>query len=178
MPGYYIYLASSLPMLHFGAKPPVSSERFLEMCRGMISDDDLAVLRRIVESLRIEENIPPSCEAERKWRAFDTALRNELAKIRAARRKQDPLKFVRQDGYAGPSIVHIALHAHRTPEPLEAERILEQARWQALDESSLGHYFDIDFMVIYAYKLLILERWERINAAEAPRELDKALVKA
>jgi len=178
MPGYYIYLASSLPMLHFGAKPPVSSERFLQMCRGMVSDDDFETLRRIIEPLGIGEEVPPSCEAEREWRDFDTALRNELVKIRAVRRHLDPLKFVRQDGYADPSIAHIALHAHRTPEPLEAEKILDQARWSELDELSIGHYFDIDFMVIYAHKLLILERWEHINSADPSRELDKALVKA
>lgn len=163
---YYIYLVSSLPMLHFGMKPPLSFEKFLWICEDLIPESELDALRAasIVEQCVHDEN----CPALKKWHDFDKLLRNELVKVRASRRRLDPLKHLRGDGYADPSVAHTALHAHRTPSPLEAEKILDEARWRFLEELSIGHYFDIDFLIVYAVKLLILERWEKIN------KLDKA----
>ena len=174
MAGYYTYLISGLPMLHFGAKPPVSSERFFQICHGIISEADIDIIKNAV---RIEghnyKKVQPTAE---KWRTFDTVLRNELVKIRAARKRIDPFKFMRGHGQTDPSIAHIALHAHRTPSLMESEEILDKERWQVLDDLSVGHYFDIEFLIIYGIKLLILERWDRINSADSSAELDKALV--
>ena len=44
-----------------------------------------------------------------------------------------------------------------------------------MDELATGHYFDLDFLISYALKLLILERWERINSADKPRLLEEVL---
>jgi hypothetical protein len=174
MDGYYIYLVSSLPMLQFGMKPPFSFERLLRLCDGLISDENIDILRSVSA---IEEyaaatsppTLPPKADqplAESKWRDFDISLRNELVKIRAARRRIDPNKYLRGGGYPDPSVAHIALHAHRTLSIIEGEEILDRERWRFLDELSVGHYFDIDALIIYAIKLLILERWERINTAD------------
>jgi hypothetical protein len=42
--------------------------------------------------------------------------------------------------------------------PLEAERLLNRARWQFLEELEVGHYFDVERLVIYSLKLQLLER--------------------
>ena len=155
---------SSLPMLYFGAKPPFSFDRFLEMCEGVVSEEDINIVKLStqIDSYHYEK-AQPTLE---KWHTFDTALRNELVKIRASRRKLDPLKYMRKDGYTDPSIAHIAVHAHRTPSILEAESILDEERWRFLDELNIGRYFDMDSLIVYANKLLIAERWERINTAD------------
>jgi hypothetical protein len=44
MAEFYPYLIASLPMLHFGMKPPFSFERFLEICDRLIPDKDFQVL--------------------------------------------------------------------------------------------------------------------------------------
>ena len=144
------------------------------MCEGLISDDDIDVLKQAStpSGYDFEDGHP----ALKKWRVFDGALRNELVKIRAARKKVDPLRYQRYGGYGDPSITHIALHAHRTPSILEAEKILDQARWRFLDELSVGHYFDIDFLVAYANKLLVLERWDRIDTLDKTRTVEELLV--
>ena len=111
-----------------------------------------------------------------KWRIFDTALRNELVKIRAARLGRDQENYLRCDGYTEPAISRIAMNAHRNPSILEAERMLDEERWHLLDELSLGHYFDLDLLVIYAIKLLILERWQRIRAADSAGEIEAVLM--
>jgi len=174
MTNFYPYLIASLPMLHFGMKPPFSYEKFLERCRGLICAEDWALLSGLPDRGEIiRENL---CQpAARKWLSYDAALRNELVKVRASRRHIQPQKYLRPDGYAGPAITHIALAAQRNPSILEAEKFLDAERWKALDEISCGHYFDLDALVVYAYKLRILERWESVRLADKQALLEKAL---
>jgi hypothetical protein len=171
MPNYYIYLVSSLPMLHFGAKPPFSFERFLENCKDKIADADIDCIRLVKEAYIYQGEQPTL----KKWAAFEVALRNELVKIRAVRKHIDPLKYIRGDGYIEPYITHIAMTASRNPAILEAEKGLDQERWRALDELAVGHYFDLDLLLTYALKLLILERWQRINNTDKVSLLNEAL---
>lgn len=158
---YYTYLISSLPMLHFGMKPPFSFEKFIQRCQGLIPEAEIKALK---SGVGLEQ-----------WQAFDKELRNELVRVRAARKHKAPEKYLRKDGYVSPYIVHIAMSAIRNTSILEAEKILDEERWQALDGLSFGHYFDLDFLLIYAQKLLILERWARIRLADKPDLLKQAL---
>jgi len=160
-------------MLHFSAPPPFAFDKFLSGCEELIGPQEAAIIRCLRE--------PGTAAAARpiiaKWIDFETMLRNELVKIRAGRKKIEPAKYLRPDGYSGPTLYHVALAAHRNPSPLEGEKILDRERWNFLDELCIGHYFDLDFLIIYAYKLLILERWERINAADKLKLLEVALSK-
>jgi hypothetical protein len=171
MPSFYPYLISSLPTLLFGLRPPISFEGFLLRCKELIPQKGFAVL----ENLPLEDTRKVTEGTIKKWLDFDTALRNELVKLRALRKKIEPAKYLRSDGYAGPPLYHIAHAAHRNPSPLEGERLLDQERWNFLEELSFGHYFDLDFLIIYAYKLLILQRWERIELADKSKILDETL---
>ena len=175
-PGYYIYLISSLPMLHFDMRAPFSFEGFLEICSGILPDRDVEIVKTAAQP-----TLPPrpdQCPVEREWRAFDTQLRNELVRIRAARKRLDPGKFLRGDKQGDPSIAHIAMNAYRNPSIIEAEGMLDRERWRIMEEISAGHYFDIDFLVVYAHKLLILERWEKIHTADKSGILEDALRKS
>ncbi len=171
MAGFYVYLISSLPMLHFGARPPFSLERFLEICQDKISEEDIHLIKLTQEAFLYTGNQPTL----KQWCAFDNALRNELVKIRAGSKHLDPLKYIRGQDYIEPYISRAAMNARRSPSILEAERLLDQERWHRLDELALGHYFDLDFIICYALKLLMLERWERINTADKPKLLNEVL---
>jgi len=173
MSGYYIYLISSLPMLHFGLKPPISFERFIRLCQGLLSEEDIEILKVCAQqNIHDYKTGQPTLN---KWRVFDTALRNELVKIRAGRKKVEALKYLRQDGYTEPYISHLALNAHRNPSILEGEKSLDLERWRFLEELSTGHYFDIDFLIVYVLKLLILEKWEKIRTADKKQCLQDLL---
>jgi hypothetical protein len=171
MPNLYYYFISSLPTLVFAAKPPFSFQKFLKRCRDTIPQEDVAIIERL-KLMGYSDTERPIIKS---WLSFDAMLRNELVKIRASRKRMDSAKYLQPDGYAGPSIYHIALAAHRNPSPLEGEKILDTERWNFLEGLSCGHYFDLDFLIIYAYKLLILERWERINSADKTALLEEAL---
>lgn len=150
-------------MLHFGMKPPFTFEKFIAFCRGLIPESDIEMINSSTVSYREGLLADSGITTLKKWHNFEKALRNELVKIRASRKHIDPVKYLRGDGYAEPYIAHIALNAYRNPSILEAERSLDQERWRFLDELLGGHYFDLDCLIVYALKLLLLERWGRIK---------------
>ncbi|MFA5255979.1 MAG: DUF2764 family protein [Candidatus Omnitrophota bacterium] len=164
MSGYYVYLISSLPALQFGAKPPFSMEKFFSICAGLISPADL---ERLKTSLKGFDGS--------RYHDFETALRNELVRIRAQRKHLDASGFLRRDGCADQWISHIAAAASRNPSVIDGEKTLDMDRWRFLDELSMGHYFDMELLMIYARKLSILEKWERVRTADAGKLLEKAL---
>lgn len=173
MPNFYTYLISSLPMLHFNARAPFSFEKFLKTCEPFIPQLDLKILKSAaVDGEYNYENAHPFLK---EWYNFDTDLRNELVKVRAAHKHLDVSKYLRHDRYVTPPIAHLAMNAHRSPSPLEAERMLDSARWEKLEELCFGHYFDLEFLLIYGLKLLILERWERIHTADKVSLLEGTL---
>jgi hypothetical protein len=174
MADFYPYVIASLPMLHPGMKPPFSFERFLEMCRTFIPEKDFQLLSTLPQPEQYSIK-GKSDQVIQKWIEFDLALRNELAKIRATHRHLDPATYLRPDGYGGYSLAPAAMAATVNASILDAEKTLDETRWKALEELATGHYFDLDFLITYAYKLLILQRWEKIRSADGRILLEQAL---
>ncbi|MDD4940871.1 MAG: hypothetical protein PHE65_03120 [Candidatus Omnitrophica bacterium] len=174
MPEFYPYLVASLPMLQFGARPPFAFDRFIEMCRDMVPAQDLAHIRQCGDDAYLEQDAAHPALAQ--WQAFETGLRNELAKIRAGRRKIDAHKYLRKSADADLELYHAALASHRMPSPLEAERFLDRQRWDMLDRVAAGHFFDSAALIVYALKLRILLRWDRIARADTQALLERILV--
>ncbi|MFH1189156.1 MAG: DUF2764 family protein [Candidatus Omnitrophota bacterium] len=170
----YVYLISSLPSLSFGAKPPFTFAGFLKTCEGLVSKEDMEVVRSAGDLI----SGPAAAKngALKVWKSFETMLRNELVAVRAARKKIDPAKYLREDGYPESSYAaYMAINAGRKPSLIEAEKSLDLDRWHQLDEFAIGHYFDTDILVIYACKLLILEKWDKIGSADSGKLLEEAL---
>lgn len=173
MSNYYPYLIASLPFLQFGAKAPLSSKKLIEMCSGLVSDGDMERIK--MAYLPTGADYDTTQPTLRKWHDFETALRNELVRLRAPKRHVDPVKYLREDGYASPHVAHIAFHASKATSIIESEKILDEERWRMLEELETGHYFDLDRIIIYAYKLSLLEKWDNINAADKENLLEAAL---
>jgi len=174
MPSYYTYLISSLPMLQFGNSPALTLNDFLSRCVELIPQNDVVLIKEALstDAYTLNVSIPA---ALLKWKEFDLALRNELVKARALRKKVDPARFLRYDTHFDMNITHIAQAALRHASILEAERYLDLERWKALDEISRGHYFDLDFLLVYGLKLAILERWVKIETADKSELAQKAI---
>ncbi|MDP2927945.1 MAG: DUF2764 family protein [Candidatus Omnitrophota bacterium] len=165
MPAYYTYLISSLPLLNFSAKLPFSLEDFFTKCKNLIPEKEFEILRRVCEQ-DICSLATQSIDSLKQWANFEIALRNELVRARAGRKKIDPLKFLRLPDSPQAEINHLAMAAYRSISILEGEKILDQARWNFLEALSLGHYFDFDHLLVYGLKLKILERWDEIQKAD------------
>ena len=173
MATFYPYLISSLPTLQFGGKPPFSFVRFIEMCRGLITDEDLAHLEQcggddFLQKAQLLRTLAQCA-------SFETGLRNELVKIRAVRKKIDGQKYLRPDGSDDAALYHTAMNSHRITSLIESERSLDRARWSRFEELSSGHYFDCDALIIYALKLRILLRWDIVDHADKQETLERIL---
>jgi len=174
MADFYPYLIASLPMLHFGMKPPFSFEQFLEVCCPLIPEKDFHQLRTLPHPEQYLEN-GKRHKIIQKWIEFDVALRNELVRIRATKKHIEPATYLRPGGYSGSSLAPAIMAANIHTSVLDAEKTLDEARWNALEELATGHYFDLDFLITYAYKLMILQRWENIRSADGTILLEQAL---
>lgn len=173
MSAYYTYLISSLPLLNFSLRMPFSLGEFFVKCQNLVPESDIVRLR----NLSNESFLEISGEGIFKdWMNFEIALRNELARIRSKDKKIDPEKFVRLPDFPQAHISAIALSAHRhNLYALEAQKILDQERWNYLEQLSFGHYFDFEALLIYTLKLKILERWDKIERADKEHLYNAAL---
>lgn len=174
MADFYPFLIASLPMLHFGMKPPFSFERFLDVCRPLIPKKDFQLLRSLPQPEQYSEKSKKH-QVIQKWIDFDIALRNELVRIRATKKHIEPETYLRTDGYSGSSLAPAIMAVNINTSVLDAEKTLDETRWKVLEELSTGHYFDLAVLITYAYKLLILQRWENIRSADGTNLLDQAL---
>jgi hypothetical protein len=151
-------------MLHFDAAPPVSHEFFLDLCAEHLP----ARLNELVRNARLDPEDGKNVEHPllRHWYRWETALRNELVRLRAAAAGLDPVDYQRalpRPDYenGGGDVVECELMAREVfaqDNPLIAEGALDRARWQILSSRELLHGFDEHRILVYALKLQILEK--------------------
>jgi hypothetical protein len=142
-------------MLFLESERPTALDSFVALCGEHLSSRDF----RIVESASISDLAArsPSCAVLDRWRSWETALRNELVKLRAKARGLDPERHLRE-GTEIVSVADVARGVFAQELPLAAEQELNRARWGILDELEEGHYFDLEKVVVYHLRLQILHR--------------------
>lgn len=168
MKNSYYYLVASLPMLHFGMKPPFSYSDFLEACSLGLNQDDMDILANL-STLRESGS---RSALLKKQEGFNRRLRNELVRTRAAKKGKDPNKYLRGDSGVDPFIAPLAHWAVNQDSPREAELYLDRVRWEKIEELKAGHYFDTEYLAAYGIQLQILERWDRINSGNGMKVLE------
>ena len=150
-------------------KMPISYEYFLSCCRQQLSTKDLETIKRT--NIAPTEDSEDDCPTLRQWKKFDITLRNELSRYRASKKSKDAAVYIRGEGYLDPFLATEAHWAINEASPLEAERFLDRFRWEKIEELEREHYFDIDYLIAYALKLQLLERWQRIDSEGGMRVL-------
>jgi len=172
----YYYLVASLPMLDFSLSPAITYEDFSRRSREQLLDCDM----RIIEQATIE----PSGDTQaarailREWKQFDLTLRNELVKMRVAKKAKDSLDYIRGEYYPNPFIAHFAHLIFNQSSPLEAEKMFDRIRWDKIEELKLSHFFDIDYLICYSLELQILERWKKIKQEDGEKILEELVGQA
>ena len=156
----YYYFAATLPLLEFGAQLPMSFEAFLEDCERLLSPKDFRELQSVVS----DTGNHALCDNAvlREWQKFLHNLRNEGACRRASAMGKDPSKYMRGERTTDPAAHHILSEVRKSTNPLAAEKLIDEAKWQKLDELVHCHFFDFEFILVYAVKLKILERYSTI----------------
>jgi hypothetical protein len=117
------------------------------------------------------ENVPASgCEFIDKWREWERALRLNVARFRAQRTKRDSAAPVDPPAQPLEAAVAAVKAAAAVETPLEAEIILDRARWDAIGELQGLDAFDRNIVYAYLLKLLILERRSLFKTEEGFKE--------
>ena len=150
----YYYTVASLPLLFYEEDLSIDIEQFISICEREISGENIELLRAAsAGATPAEESTEPTY---RQWSAWERQLRFEIAKIRAQSLGKE-LSIEEPEDVAYET-ARIAREASVQDSPLQAEFFLTRARWDFLDSLEIGHYFDMDKLVIYALKLRLLTR--------------------
>ena len=167
----YIYFAGTLPMLFFGEKPAKSVEAFDEDALRLTDERTADLLKEITLYNPGAENLPPMV---RKFYDWENALRNSWLEVRKKYRS-DAGDFKRNNPDFYSEIAPALTVAANTADLLEAEKIIDRLRWNALENFSTGHYYDLDFLALYRIKLQILAKYDVRTAANGNQALEEIL---
>lgn len=164
MLGFYPYLRSSLFRLEFEKDSPYSYEEFLSFLKRFISRKEWRILEELPLRWEAWDNKTffPSPVFMR-WQDFNIALKNALVELRATAKKISPKEYLRQTSYSHLELERYVYPAFKSILPDEAERIFDKLRWDFLEEQEKKYLFDFNYLLIYALKLLILIRWQKIK---------------
>ena len=165
MSRYYSYLLSSLPVLNFGMLPPIDTDYFLDVLKDFLPENELDAIKKFAREdvLSLQLDIPLIVA----FQSFDTALRNHLVRLRSIDRNTAPEKYLQsREERIDQRIEQYVLEAYKSVDPVEAERILDMARWNFLSEMATGHIFDFPALLVYTMRLRILEKWQSITSAD------------
>ena len=151
----FYYTVASLPMLSYDVPPGVKVSDFIEDCRKWMKPSEWETLSAATIEPAVDRETPSDVGEEfRKW---EISLRNELVHLRAAAMGLESEQFlVKSDRYT--DTASLAAHAFKQESPLDAEDALNRGRWQFLENLKVGHFFDLDYLVLYFLQLQILER--------------------
>ena len=167
----YIYFAGTLPMLIFGEKPLINVDSFDEEALRLTDERTAKLLKNVTLYNPNGSNLPPMV---RKYYDWENALRNTWLDFRKKERS-DAADFKRNDPEFYSEIAPALSQAANTSDLMEAEKIIDHLRWNALDNFCTGHYRDLDFLAIYRIKLQILAKYDVRTAANGNQALEEIL---
>lgn len=154
MSGFY-YLISSLPMLKYRVEPDITLEEFLSVCSSFASEKDCGLIEKC--SLIPENKIDNKTLG--KFYNWEIQLRNRIAEKRISRTDSEMRSVKREHNDFSVEIDDIIQKAESASNPAEKEKVLDEARWNKLEELESGHDFDLDALLLYKIKLLINLKW-------------------
>jgi hypothetical protein len=165
---------AQLPLLIYDQKPSMTSSAFKELAENLLSEKDAALMQHLAldpepvgteisDSVFIETAPPTHCSFIDKWREWERTLRLNLAKNRAHQLKQDNLINFELPVVPTEAANTAAKAVFSELSPLDAEILIDKARWTAICEL-VGHdYFHCNNAYAYYLKLLLMERRASFN---------------
>jgi hypothetical protein len=103
----------------------------------------------------------------RRWIGHEVSLKNALVVARAKELELDPSDYLVANELSDPDADFTSLINEwaQASNPLQGERILDEARWKWLKDNDMWFTFQNDELAAYAAKLMLLWRWHRLNRA-------------
>lgn len=147
------YFLSSLPMLRFGDKAPLSWDAFMDMARGSVGSLDMKLL------VEVEQGVYSGCRFLRDWQRFcdkaDCAVNSRRS---VALGKADSLS--QDEEYDFAKFANAVMAAKN---PLDAELLMMKFRFDYLEKAVSSKAFSQDVVLAYALELRILLRKDLFN---------------
>jgi hypothetical protein len=143
----------------------MTSAAFRELAGSLLDKEDAALLDAVGldsgaggEGPAYAEDAPASGSGFiDRWREWERALRLNLARYRAGRLKRDGGASAEPPAHPADAAAAVKAAA-ALDSPLEAEFLLDKARWDAADHFQGIDWFDRNSIYAYLLKLLLLER--------------------
>ena len=179
--GSYFYLAAQLPYLVYGQKPPMSSAEFRDLAKPLLSSHDKVFFDMVDLDPGLKDQTGPSysesappcgCAFIDKWREWERTLRLNLARQRAGKGKHEGGVPMEAPVLPTDAVSAVSRAIAASESPLEAELILDKARWEAIEALQGIEYFHRNTIFAYLLKLLILERHAMFHVDKGYKEYD------
>lgn len=172
MSSAYYYFVASLPGLRWGEAPPLTRAELLQRAAEWLPAHDVAVLAAVAT----RDHAAITHPAGARWWQWETALGNALASARAARLNRDASPHLRGTEVAEAHVRTAVQEAVKLDDPLKAEQLLDQLRWQFYEELAAAHAFDFETVLSYFLRLGLLERWAHFDAQRGHETFAQQLV--
>jgi len=100
----------------------------------------------------------------RSWYELDRMIRNSQVKFLASKEGTDPGKYtVGETGDRDSEAWPVLQQIFRTEDLLEREHALDRYRWDRITELTTFHYFDMDVILGFLAKAMIVGRWSSLD---------------
>jgi len=154
----HYYTLAALETIRLGEKLPISEEYFLQFAEDTIDAKSYQILQKSRWGL----TEPTGFSFADRILSWEKELRLELAKARILKLPFDtPLNLQGSDGSY--NLLEQVRTVMALDSPLDAERYLDQLRWNFLEEIGARHYFDLEALVVYYLKLQLALRREKLK---------------
>ena len=161
----YYYTVAALPALRFEDPPVYDRARVLEQCEVEVAPADIAaILAAKLWPSEADTTAAKSVLARYYELVFD--LQRYMAAARAAKLGWDAGELPRASGVE-PSLADMARGLVIDDEPARAEQSLLRYLWTVLEDLEVGHYFDLNILILYHLRLQLVERRVTIANLEA-----------
>lgn len=158
---YLIAQLPSLDGLSENAPPPITEERFHELCERLLNKK----ARKAMETLTISPSREPEATGFSlidAWNESERNLRFALGRVRAEKMK----KSFDTGGRILPAAdMKAAGTAMETENPMEAEKYLNRYRMELLERLRPADHFSEEYLFYYGLKLKLLYRIRRFDTA-------------
>jgi len=165
---YYYYLGAQLPYLFYGQPVPMSSDAYRDLALASLNPEDARdFLYCTMEPLNEIELSEANVKSDfvKSWNNWEEVLRLNLARGRSQKLKRDSSEL-KEPPEVPTDAAEAAKAAMNMDSPLEAELLLDKARWDAIEVFQGLNYFSEKMMFAYFLKLKLMERRQVFNAEE------------
>jgi len=136
----YYYVVAQLPLLYFDKETTMTTQMFLAE-----ADSDYEMLRQArFDAIGLKDR---KNDLLRRYVAWESQFRIELSAWRKAAR--DSLDYKPES---------FSLSLVKEGNPLQIEMAMLKRRWDFIEQLEPDHHFDLEFLILYFFKLQILEQ--------------------